>query len=223
MSSLAPVLVPQPELRWRVAVGSPDGALAGRITAALAWDLFTVLASADAPELPDVVVHVGDRSASRRAAEVRALRSRLGGSRIVVVVPADAGRIRHTLEAGADGVVLEPELEDALAPTVAAVAAGQVVAPRRRRAEIERPALSHREKQALHLVAIGLTNSEIATRLYLTESTVKSHLTSVFSKLGVHSRAEAAALALDPDEARGLGLAAVLGFRRFEAMEEARS
>ena len=46
----------------------------------------------------------------------------------------------------------------------------------------------------------GSTNQEIAARLYLTESTVKSHLATAFEKLGVRSRKEAAALLLDPGE-----------------------
>ena len=44
------------------------------------------------------------------------------------------------------------------------------------------------------------TNHEIAARLFLTESTVKSHLASAFEKLGVRSRKDAAALLLDPEE-----------------------
>jgi DNA-binding NarL/FixJ family response regulator len=72
------------------------------------------------------------------------------------------------------------------------------------RASAVRPPLSHREKQALNLLLLGLTNAEIARRLYLAESTVKCHLTSIFSKLGVRSRNEAIAHALDRQ--RGLGL-----------------
>jgi DNA-binding NarL/FixJ family response regulator len=46
-------------------------------------------------------------------------------------------------------------------------------------------------------MAVGLTNAQIADRLGLSESTVKSHLSSAFTKLGVASRAEAAALIRD--------------------------
>jgi DNA-binding NarL/FixJ family response regulator len=56
------------------------------------------------------------------------------------------------------------------------------------------PALSYREKEVLELAAGGLTNSQIASRLFLAESTVKTHLSSVFRRLGVSSRREAAAL-----------------------------
>jgi hypothetical protein len=57
-------------------------------------------------------------------------------------------------------------------------------------------------------VAAGLTNSEIADALFLSESTIKSHLSSAFAKLGVRSRKEAAALILDPDHGLGADLLA---------------
>jgi non-specific serine/threonine protein kinase len=55
--------------------------------------------------------------------------------------------------------------------------------------------LSKREDEVLRLVAEGLTNKEIAQRLILTENTVKTHVTSLFNKLGVDSRAQAVAVA----------------------------
>jgi DNA-binding NarL/FixJ family response regulator len=51
--------------------------------------------------------------------------------------------------------------------------------------------LSNRQFEVLHLVAHGLTLAEIAVRLGLAESTVKSHLDVVFTKLDVHDRAAA--------------------------------
>jgi ATP/maltotriose-dependent transcriptional regulator MalT len=65
--------------------------------------------------------------------------------------------------------------------------------PRDVRAGVERPYLSHRECQVLGLVCEGLTNAEIAESLVLAESTIKSHLASIFTKFGVHSRKEAVA------------------------------
>ena len=78
-------------------------------------------------------------------------------------------------------------------------------APRDARGLIAKPTFSHREKEVLSLVVDGLTNREIAGRLFLAESTVKSHLMAAFAKLGVRSRKDAAALLLDPQE----GLAAI--------------
>ena len=66
--------------------------------------------------------------------------------------------------------------------------------------------LTTREKQILTLMVTGQTNSQIASELFLAESTVKSHLSSAFGKLGVSSRSEAAAVILDPDRGHGLGI-----------------
>jgi DNA-binding NarL/FixJ family response regulator len=56
--------------------------------------------------------------------------------------------------------------------------------------------LSDREKQVLRLLASGLNNAEIAARLYLSEGTVRNYVTSIFSKLGVSDRTQAAVLAI---------------------------
>jgi DNA-binding NarL/FixJ family response regulator len=55
--------------------------------------------------------------------------------------------------------------------------------------------LSRREEEVLRLVAEGLTNKEIARQLTVSENTVKTHVTSLFNRLGVDSRARAVAVA----------------------------
>jgi DNA-binding NarL/FixJ family response regulator len=117
---------------------------------------------------------------------------------IVVVSPrSTATAVRRTLDAGADALVFEPEIDIALAASVRAVESGQSVVPRKLRAGVERPNLSHRERQVLNLVCEGHTNAEIAEALFLAESTIKSHMASIFTKLGVHSRKEAGAAYMD--------------------------
>ena len=91
-------------------------------------------------------------------------------------------------------------------PSSPSSAPGRCPCPARSAAEVRAAALTRREKQILALVIAGLTNAEIAAKLYLAESTVKSHLSSAFSKLGVSSRHEAASLILDPERGRGLGI-----------------
>jgi len=53
--------------------------------------------------------------------------------------------------------------------------------------------LSERERQVLRLIAEGLTNREIAERLYLAMSTVKTHINNLYGKLGVSKRTQAVA------------------------------
>jgi DNA-binding NarL/FixJ family response regulator len=138
------------------------------------------------PDIPDQM------AALRRAS--RDLRQQA----IVIISPVATGSgVRRALDAGADAIVFEPELESTLVVAISAVASGQSVVPRELRASVERPAFSHRERQVLEYVAKGLTNAQIAERLFLSESTIKSHLSSAFAKFGVRSRKEAAALFLE--------------------------
>jgi DNA-binding NarL/FixJ family response regulator len=151
-----------------------------------------------------VVVVGGAPDGVKTGTLLRRLREKApGAGHVLVCADADAHAIRRVLEGGGDGVVDERELEATLPATVLAVAAGLLAVPRSLRREIAPTALSHRERQVLALLVEGRTNSEIAARLYLAESTVKTHLVSAFAKLGVRSRRDAAALLLDPD--RGLG------------------
>lgn len=134
-----------------------------------------------------------DRPAAITA--LRRLRRRAATAAIVAVSPqATATAVRRTLDAGADALVFQPEVERALVATIRAVQSGQSVVPRNLRAGVERPYLSHRERQVLTLVCEGMTNAEVAKSLYLAESTIKSHMASIFTKFGVHSRKEAVAV-----------------------------
>jgi DNA-binding NarL/FixJ family response regulator len=156
---------------------------------------------------PVTIAFACDVSQPEGMAELRVLRKLAKGAQILVVSGAtNASGVRRALDAGADGVVYDSELEAALAVSVHAVRAGQAVVPRRLRGGLQKPAFSHRERQVLGHVASGLTNSEIADALFLSESTVKSHLSSAFAKLGVRSRKEAAALVLDADQGLGVDL-----------------
>jgi DNA-binding NarL/FixJ family response regulator len=150
-----------------------------------------------------IVVSGGSRAIERKRL-VRAARTRFPSISVIVISPTSSAGSHELLEAGAGGIVFEPQIEATLAATVNAVSAGQVVVPPRLRHHAARSSLSVREKQVLALVVRGLTNQQIAARLFLAESTVKTHLSSVFRKLGVGSRSDATALALDPDQKLGL-------------------
>ena len=139
-----------------------------------------------------------------RLIPVSQLKERIGtgrGAAIVVVAPeCSPVGARRAIRAGASAVVLEAVLEDTLVPAVRAVAAGLSALPLPLRTAEDRPALSHREREVLRLAIAGNTNSEIATGMFLAQSTVKSHLSSAYRKIGAGSRKEATSLILDPDE-----------------------
>ncbi len=187
----------------RVGLVAEEAEVRGRLADLLGASGFVIAAEGeDAPTLsamlakrsPDVIV-VAPLDAPGITAQVRALRRRIRKVPIVAVLPtSDAAESRRAISAGADGAVLDRDLDVALGATVAAAAAGQISFPGGLRGADDGPALTTRQKQVLGSMAVGLTNAQIAAQLGLSESTIKSHLSSAFTKLGVASRAEAAAL-----------------------------
>jgi DNA-binding NarL/FixJ family response regulator len=196
-------------------------ALGARVAAALAdaglparWPVATVdeVARRGRSLDSDVVILAGDLRRPVTVASLRRMRRiRPDGTVLVVSSFPQALGARRALNAGAAGLVEAADLDRALLATVLAVHAGQVCAPQRGRRALAKPSFSAREKQVIALVVTGATNAEIAARLYLSESTIKSHLASLFDKLGVRSRQDAVALILDPEEGlRDTALPAVL-------------
>jgi DNA-binding NarL/FixJ family response regulator len=119
---------------------------------------------------------------------------------ILTTYDTDADILR-AVEAGAAGYLLKDAAPQVLLDAVAAAARGEtVLAPQvatRLMARVREPAsdLSARELEVIGLVADGLSNRDIARRLFVSEATVKSHLVHVFTKLGVASRTAAVAAA----------------------------
>jgi DNA-binding NarL/FixJ family response regulator len=149
---------------------------------------------------------------SSAAQQVELLQRGIEHARVVVICPEiQRWEVRAVLGVGAAGVVLEREMAGTLGPCLHAVRVGQICVPRQQWRQIAPPALSAREKQILGLVVMGYMNSQIAERLFLSESTVKSHLSSAFGKLGVRSRNEAVNLILDSERGFGMGILALGG------------
>jgi DNA-binding NarL/FixJ family response regulator len=196
-----------------VAVCSENAVLRERISCALRRHGHDPVAVTDSvgrllqawPALaPELVVLACELEAFAPSREIAQLRAHAPGLLLVIVATGLlTGAARRVARSDVDGLVHETELETALGPTVDSVLAEQLCVPASLRDALARPVFSHREKQVLELVLAGLTNSEIAARLFLSESTVKSHLASSFRKLGVSSREEAARRALGADEGGG--------------------
>jgi DNA-binding NarL/FixJ family response regulator len=133
---------------------------------------------------------------------------RVGRAPAVVVLgdhPADAWAAR-AIRAGARGALARTATGEQIAAAVAAAAAGLTVLPGEpspasapRLAAHAGPlpvqALTPREVEVLAMLAEGLGNKMIAARLGISDHTVKSHVASIFAKLGVSTRAEAAVTA----------------------------
>jgi two-component system, NarL family, response regulator DesR len=142
--------------------------------------------------------------------------------RVVLVCERSGnGDIRRALDAGVHGIVHSDELEDVLLPVMRVVHAGQVSVPGGHASEAQEQILTTRQKQILGLVVMGLSNAQIAQKLYLAESTVKSHLSSAFAKLDVSSRNEAVKLILDPERGSGLGILSIPAERVTSARQDA--
>jgi DNA-binding NarL/FixJ family response regulator len=111
----------------------------------------------------------------------------------------DLGLAWAALKNGADGFVHAQMHPAQVLSAVEVVQKGELAAPRGLLgyffSQNEKPKigdLSARQREILEMVVEGLSNAQIAGRLYLSESTIKQHLGAVYKELGVHNRTEAA-------------------------------
>jgi DNA-binding NarL/FixJ family response regulator len=146
---------------------------------------------------------------------IRRLRQEMGDEPPVLVLTTfdDDDALWGALDAGAAGFVLKDAAAEELIAAARAVAGGAAwldpkVAPRvlhafranvvpRRRSAAQVEQLTEREHDVLRLMARGATNAEIAGELIVSEATVKTHVGSIFTKLGARDRAAAIVFAYD--------------------------
>ncbi len=159
---------------------------------------------------PDVVVmDLGLPDASGIDASRRIIEANPGIAVLVLTVHDDVGYIRRAFEAGATGYLVKDAADTELVTAVRAVAAGDehvhprlgaaLMKPEPSAATLSGPGgeLSERETEVLQLIALGLTNAEIAERLTLSVRTIESHRSHIHQKLGIRTRAELVGFARD--------------------------
>lgn len=151
--------------------------------------------------IPDVVLmdlQFGASANSGGADATRRIRALDAAPYVLVLTNYDSdGDILGAVEAGASGYLLKDAPPHELITAVRAAAAGEsalapVIATRLMdRMRAPQASMSARELQVLELVAAGCSNSDIAAELFVSDTTVKSHLAHIFTKLGVSSRTAA--------------------------------
>jgi len=151
-------------------------------------------------ERPDVVLMDLEMPVLDGIEATRRIVAEVDGVAVVILTSfADRERILRALDAGAIGYLLKDAEPDELVRGIHVAARGESpLAPKaahailRARSEQQAVTLSVREREVLACVAEGLQNKQIARRLEISEKTVKAHLTSVFSQIGVTDRTQAA-------------------------------
>ena len=173
-----------------------------------------------AREKPDVILlelEVGGEDSLRFVPEIREAAS---NARVLILTgPRKQEGHQRAVQAGAVGVVFKNQEAEVLIKAVRKVHAGEVWLDRatmgnlfsemtRKKSngrdpdETRRESLTEREHQVISLIAEGLKNKQIAQRLFISETTVTHHLSSIFSKLDVSDRLELVIYAFGHDLAR---------------------
>jgi NarL family two-component system response regulator LiaR len=159
-----------------------------------------------ADQVPDVVLMDLVMPGMDGAQATRAIRQRCPDIQVIALTSFKENElVEGVMEAGAIGYLLKNLSADELAKAIREAYAGRpTLAPEAAQALIQamrqppKPGfdLTERELEVLALLVEGLTNPDIADRLVVSRSTVKFHVSSILSKLGVNNRTEAVSLAV---------------------------
>jgi two-component system, NarL family, response regulator LiaR len=156
--------------------------------------------------LPDVILMDMALPVMDGATATRTIRQQFPQVQVIVLTSFKEGElIKNALEAGAIGYLLKDVSAEELVGAIRAAHAGRAtLSPEAAQALVEtnnQPPmpgldLTDREREVLALMIEGLNNTQIAGRLTVSPSTIKSHVSNILAKLGVASRTEAVTLAL---------------------------
>ena len=159
-----------------------------------------------AQALPDVVLMDMVMPEMDGATATRAIRRQFPKVQVIALTSfKEEGLVEKALQAGAIGYLLKNVSADELAQAIRAAHAGRAtLSPEAAQALVHAATqppppghdLTERERAVLALMVEGLNNTQIAEKLVVSPSTIKSHVSNILSKLGVASRTEAVALAV---------------------------
>lgn len=161
-------------------------------------------------EQPDVMLMDIRMPLRDGIAATEAIRKALPNVRVLLLTTYDTPElVIEGLRAGAAGYLLKDSSAEELCAAVRTVARGQVLlqansaaqllagltSPAQPQSQAEKLGLTERERDVLRLIVVGRNNSEIASELYVSEATVKTHINHIFAKLGARDRTHAVVLA----------------------------
>lgn len=132
---------------------------------------------------------------------ILAVRKEFPDARFIVITTYDSDEdVYRAIQSGAKSYLLKDMSKEQITETIRAVHRGEQVLPNnvahRLAKRLQREELTGRETEILELLTRGHSNKEIATALFISEDTVKSHLKTLFAKLGVQDRTGAAISAI---------------------------
>lgn len=192
----------------RVAIAEDQGMVLGALATLLEieGDITVVARSKNGADALDAIVNLKpdifltdiempEMSGLDVAAELK--RRRCATKVIILTTFARAGYLRRALDAGAAGYLLKDMAAEKLADAVRRVQNGLRVIDPELAAEawVEPDPLTDRERQVLRLAGDGMSSVDIASKLNLSEGTVRNYLSEAISKLGAANRVEAARIA----------------------------
>jgi two-component system response regulator DesR len=150
---------------------------------------------------PDVAVVDIEMPAQDGISAATDLRQRLPSCRtLILTMYGRPGFVQRAMEGGVSGFMLKDAPVEALAAAIRRCAAGEDVVDPNLAARALRAGpcpLSANDREILAACAAGLSTAEIATRVWLSEGTVRNRVSEILGKLGVRNRGEAVQVALD--------------------------